>query len=522
MPITDVQFVAAAKSGDLSIVDQALNEYSTIPQEVAQNAFVAAAEAGQVEILDYLFQHKDKTKLNIKVNDRGLQTGETALFAATIHNKKEAVEFLLTKAKASPNTTTDLGYTPLMAAAKNGEDEIAKLLIKQSGNKTTLISYQVEPALPQNEEKHQKSEAELKTALMYAAMSGHADVIKTLLSQFPPSDKSLLLNLQDKDGYTALMYAANYGHANIVKVLIENGADLSIQDYSDKHRQAQDFVPDDRLDMRDIFVVPKAQEEKSPAARSLTLEEVTRELEEYEDPFSLELPDNPILVDKKFYDIESINLLIGAGKPIPHNQQPFPENFLQTMQVDENAKTRIAELKDLKEKIEAKQASQPSVVDEVKNVTIHTPVVKEVQDRFRASSPGRVSQLGQFANRAGNAHEVKEIKIEKTFQSFKDTTVAICSDYMRKFDLDAEQGKFISENAIRERNMAALLLRDLNNPDKANGRRDVMDLLKKYLDDNWQKVPMPKEQNIGDLDKRLDAHAKALKAVFEQAPRQRH
>jgi len=57
-----------------------------------------------------------------------------------------------------------------------------------------------------------------RTPLMYAAMSGHDDIVKMLL------DKGADVNARSKDGKTALSWAAMEKHSETVKILLTGGA----------------------------------------------------------------------------------------------------------------------------------------------------------------------------------------------------------------------------------------------------------------------------------------------------------
>ena len=60
------------------------------------------------------------------------------------------------------------------------------------------------------------------TALMMAAVQGHATVLRLLLEA--GADK----NLADNDGSTALMMAARGGHADVMRLLLEAFADANL------------------------------------------------------------------------------------------------------------------------------------------------------------------------------------------------------------------------------------------------------------------------------------------------------
>jgi ankyrin repeat protein len=66
------------------------------------------------------------------------------------------------------------------------------------------------------------------TALIWASVEGHAEVVKLLL------DRGALTDLQRNGGATALMYASFFGHVECVRLLLERGADMSIKDRNGK------------------------------------------------------------------------------------------------------------------------------------------------------------------------------------------------------------------------------------------------------------------------------------------------
>jgi hypothetical protein len=80
------------------------------------------------------------------------------------------------------------------------------------------------------------------TALMYASMNGHDQVVKLLI------EKGANMNLQDgKFGNmkTALMYACQYGHVEVISILLRNGADVAIK--SNENKTALDYAINDEI-----------------------------------------------------------------------------------------------------------------------------------------------------------------------------------------------------------------------------------------------------------------------------------
>ena len=60
------------------------------------------------------------------------------------------------------------------------------------------------------------------TALIYAAINGHAGVLQFLM------ESGAQVGLSDRHGWTSLMHAAVNGHAEVVKLLLEAGAELDV------------------------------------------------------------------------------------------------------------------------------------------------------------------------------------------------------------------------------------------------------------------------------------------------------
>ena len=65
--------------------------------------------------------------------------------------------------------------------------------------------------------------------LLTAARAGHADTVRTLLSQ--PDAK---INGRDENGNTALIEAARFGHDQVVQVLLTAGADPKLKNNEGK------------------------------------------------------------------------------------------------------------------------------------------------------------------------------------------------------------------------------------------------------------------------------------------------
>jgi uncharacterized protein len=136
---------------------------------------------------------------------------------------------------ADPNACDSNGFTALMYAAINGRADLVRTLLVFGADVDAVNNNTGE------------------TALMLASINGHSAVVQQLLlhdehANIHPNDdtKVLLLdpqrailtrsanvNVSDKDGWTPLMVAAGKGYADIVRILLAAGADVNAHDKDD-------------------------------------------------------------------------------------------------------------------------------------------------------------------------------------------------------------------------------------------------------------------------------------------------
>ncbi len=171
--------------------------------EVHYKFIVAASQGETKKVNEYL-------KLGVFINFRDAQGG-TALFYAVNNSYPEIVKTLLYYG-ANPNIGTSDGYTPLMAAASNGDFDIAQLLLYIKRTNINLV------------DKHRTS------ALMYAAYYGNYYIVDMLL--FYHANIKIL----DMDYNSALYYAALNGDTAIASRLIKAGDNIL-------HNNKQDNSP---------------------------------------------------------------------------------------------------------------------------------------------------------------------------------------------------------------------------------------------------------------------------------------
>jgi len=124
--------------------------------------------------------------------------GHTPLAWAARNGHNEVVKILLGQEEINPDKPENHGYTPLLIAAENGHEDVVKTLLGREDvhpNKPSSYGY---------------------TPLSCAACQGHEGVVKILLDQ-----EGVSPDTPTNDGQTPLSYAAGCGHEGVVKTLLQ-------------------------------------------------------------------------------------------------------------------------------------------------------------------------------------------------------------------------------------------------------------------------------------------------------------
>ncbi len=129
--------------------------------------------------------------------------GRTPLMAASRYGQTDVARNLIGKG-TDVNARDNNGMTALMTASFNGQTEVVKLLLDNRANVNATIG--------PNGQRHGA------TALMAAAWGGHKEIVLVLL------EKGADVNAVQEDGNSALTEAAMKGNEDIVHILLENGA----------------------------------------------------------------------------------------------------------------------------------------------------------------------------------------------------------------------------------------------------------------------------------------------------------
>ncbi|MGC8660856.1 MAG: ankyrin repeat domain-containing protein, partial [Desulfomonilaceae bacterium] len=130
--------------------------------------------------------------------------GKTPLVWAVSNNDLQITRQILDK-KPKIDTKDNSGWPAIHIAAKNGFDEILKILIENGSDLNTKITQAG------------------KSPLMLASEFGHTETVKTLV------ENGASINAQDNEGSGPLFLAAEGGHVETVSLLLDKGADFNAE-----------------------------------------------------------------------------------------------------------------------------------------------------------------------------------------------------------------------------------------------------------------------------------------------------
>ncbi|KAI8711871.1 hypothetical protein NCS52_01451800 [Fusarium sp. LHS14.1] len=131
--------------------------------------------------------------------------GRSPLILASITGSLPTVQFLLNE-RADVNLKDEpYKQTPLMIAAENGRDDVVQYLCTRDDVDVNDVA----------------TGWREYTALIFAAIYGSSEIVKTLLK--PKTD---LEKVDIMFGQSALSWAMELGHIDVAKLLIQAGADL--------------------------------------------------------------------------------------------------------------------------------------------------------------------------------------------------------------------------------------------------------------------------------------------------------
>lgn len=174
--------------------------------------------------------------LKNKLTEQGIPCTPEGLFEAVETGNRGAVALFI-EAQSNIEIRDNRGWTPLMMAAFNGQDDIVSLLIQHDAdvNSTDMdgntalhwAAFAGHSACAELLIRHHAGINAANhfgwTPLMQATVRNHPGIISLLIG------KGANLDVATKDGYTALHKAAASGYSAIVQLLLEHGADSSLK-----------------------------------------------------------------------------------------------------------------------------------------------------------------------------------------------------------------------------------------------------------------------------------------------------
>ncbi|KAK2164054.1 hypothetical protein LSH36_69g01014 [Paralvinella palmiformis] len=141
------------------------------------------------------------------INHRTPSMGINALMLAALNGYMTTSQILVERG-ADPNLTNINDHTPLQVATAAGKDEVQGYLDRKTTNKKNVV------------------QEDIKLDIIEAAKAGNLTRLKEILNDDPMQRDAC----SPQDGATPLMFAAMTGHLDIVKLLVEKGCDINKQD----------------------------------------------------------------------------------------------------------------------------------------------------------------------------------------------------------------------------------------------------------------------------------------------------
>ena len=142
------------------------------------------------------------------INTIDHETGLAPLMIAAIQGKRDITAALLDRGAEVDLKDEKKGRTALHFAAKTGHADCMKELLKRAAAPNAVDNYK-------------------KTALMHAAKGGYLDCVLLLLQ------RGASYNMVDGNGFSAMHYAARFGHHMVVSALIKATAAIEFRDELD-------------------------------------------------------------------------------------------------------------------------------------------------------------------------------------------------------------------------------------------------------------------------------------------------
>jgi ankyrin repeat protein len=222
------RYFKAIEEGNEEVVSRLLDADPTLVEKGSQwfTPLAIAAEAEQLGVVKLLVHR------GADING-SMECGATALHRAAWRGLKEMVAFLLSKG-AQARIRTRYGRTPLRYAFETGQAGVMQVLLQHMGLQglEERIEMRWTPLMEACGEGNvglvreivqhmggqelEETDAKGRTALHWAALPGHTEVVAVLL------DKGAQAGIGDDHLDTPLMKAASRGHLSVVQLIVQH------------------------------------------------------------------------------------------------------------------------------------------------------------------------------------------------------------------------------------------------------------------------------------------------------------
>ena len=203
----------ACKSGETKVVQLLLERCNSEESELKtkdifeRTPFIWACQNGHKDVVKLLLDHEE-ARIDLNAKD---YTGSTAFIYACENGHKDVVQLLLDCSDRNIDfNAKSLNETALLMARNNGYAGDFRSIYYENSSNIEFIRATSKASRPRIYSR--------RTALMYACIEGHKDVVKLLLDYSDPSDPRIDLNISDWLGRTALFYAKIGGHQEIIQL----------------------------------------------------------------------------------------------------------------------------------------------------------------------------------------------------------------------------------------------------------------------------------------------------------------
>ncbi|MCY3019299.1 MAG: ankyrin repeat domain-containing protein [Planctomycetota bacterium] len=223
----------AIQRGDAAAVQRFLND-SNVKRNINAGPWTMLHNAvfgGHTELARLLLEEGATPNVAYPQTDK-----DTPLHSAACRGRHEIAKLLLEN-RADVDANNAHGKTPLDLARENQDQEMVALIqsykLESKGHEAEQLQEAASSGdlaklthmIENGADVNGRDDRRKRTALHYAAMKGHKDIVAFLLR------RKADVNASDRPMYrTPLHWAASEGHLDIVEMLIHSGADVNVAD----------------------------------------------------------------------------------------------------------------------------------------------------------------------------------------------------------------------------------------------------------------------------------------------------